>query len=209
MEFSKRFSLSMLCLLFIIVLIFGFGVINREYLVNSVRLFNNKDSVDISGIAYGITDRIDDKSIIGVAANIERVEVFDGLTKNELVNKLNRYLNNKGVLANQGELIATRCLELGINPYLAIAIMMHETGCNAKCSNLAKNYNNVGGMRGRSGWQKFSSLEAGINGFLNNLYKNYYKYGLNTPEKMYKKYAEGSTSWPTKVNNYIEKIEAA
>ena len=59
-------------------------------------------------------------------------------------------------------------------------------------------------MRGRSGrWQSFATLEDGINGFLSNLSRNYYKKGLNTPEKMAKKYAGGSTSGAGKIRNYM------
>ena len=85
--------------------------------------------------------------------------------------------------------------------------MMHETGCNSKCSKLVRNKNNVGGMRGRSGWQSFATLEDGINGFLSNLSRNYYKKGLDTPEKMAHKYAGGSTSWAGKIRNYMAVIE--
>lgn len=219
MKINRVTTLSFIFLILFVMMIYAiFGSsINLYSSVNSVSVMSANDAdanadvvvsdnVDISDIAYGITDRIDYSSISDVAINIERVEVFKGMTIEELTSKLNKSL--KGVLANQGYLVATRCIELGIDPYLAVAIMLHETGCNATCSRLARVNYNVGGMRGRSGWQKFDSIESGINGFLNNLYKNYYKKGLNTPEKMANKYAGGSTSWAGKIRNYMRSIEA-
>jgi len=212
---SKRFSLYVIfILLFVMLFLAVFSAnVNFKSVVSIAMVGSNENKdeeeeiIDISKIAYGVDNRITLESISNVAINIERVEVYDGLTIEELIDKLNKSLNGKGVLSGQGGLIATRSVELGINPYMAVAIMLHETGCNWNCSTLARVNYNVGGMRGRGGWQKFSSIEEGINAFLNNLYKNYYKYGLNTPEKIGPKYA-GSASWPQKINSYINKIKA-
>lgn len=160
---------------------------------------------DISSIAYNMNNVIDNKDISGVAQNIVRVEVYDGMTLDELSSKLNKSL--KGILSNKGKLIATRCLKYGVDPYVAVAIMLHETGCNSRCSSLSTKYYNVGGMRGSNGYMHFNSIDEGINRFIDNLYKGYYKIGLNTPEKMNKKYAE-STTWASKVNEYVKKIKS-
>lgn len=165
-----------------------------------------ENTVDISNIAYELDNRIELESISTIATDIERVEVYKGMTIEELGAKLNKSL--KGILANKGEYIARKSLDLNVDPYMAVAIMLHETGCNAKCSKLATVNYNVGGMRGKSGWQKFSSIEAGIDGFLNNLSKNYIKKGLTTPETIVKKYAPGSDSWAGKIRYYMNKIEA-
>ena len=160
---------------------------------------------DICSIAYNMNNVIDNKDISGVAQNIVRVEVYDGMTLDELSSKLNKSL--KGILSNKGKLIATRCLKYGVDPYVAVAIMLHETGCNSRCSSLSTKYYNVGGMRGSNGYMHFNSIDEGINRFIDNLYKGYYKIGLNTPEKMNKKYAE-STTWASKVNEYVKKIKS-
>ena len=138
-----------------------------------------------------------------------RIEVFDGLTIEELAAKLDRNLGTY-ILAGQGYFIATKCIELGIDPYVATAIMLHETGCGSRCSNLARSCYNVGGQKGAPGcnggsYKRFNSLEEGITGFVNNLYKNYYSQGLDTVEKIAPRYAEGS-SWPAKINSFVEKI---
>jgi len=134
--------------------------------------------------------------------------VYQDMTMDELIGLINRSLNS--TISNKGELIATYSLEKGVDPVLATAIILHETGCRWECSYLVKACNNVGGMKGSSGcngsYARFSSLDQGIKSFINNLDKNYYAYGLNTPEKMNSKYAE-STSWAKNVNNYIKSIK--
>lgn len=131
--------------------------------------------------------------------------VYDGLTMDELIAKLNRSL--KSTLAGKGELYAKYSIQYGVDPYLALAISLHETGCNNECSNLVKTKNNVGGMMGSKGALVFNTLEEGIEKFIKNLKKNYYDYGLTTPEQMNPKYA-ASTTWAEKVNRYIETIKA-
>lgn len=136
--------------------------------------------------------------------------VYDGLTMNQLADKLNRSL--KDTISNKGHLIASYSLEKGVDPYLATAIMLHETGCNSgRCSSLVKSCNNVGGQKGGpscggGSYKAYPTLDEGIMGYIDNLHKNYYSYGLNTPEAMASKYA-ASTTWATKVNNYIYSIK--
>ena len=103
--------------------------------------------------------------------------VWDGLTMGELTDKLNRTLNS--TLAGKGEIFATHSLELGIDPYLAVAIVMEETGCKWDCSYLVKACNNVGGQKGSpscngGSYKAYNSLDEGIIGYLDNLYYNYY-----------------------------------
>ena len=198
----------------LILMTFGLYIeSNINYLSDSIdngidTLNVEKENVvqpDICSIAYNMNNVIDNKDISGVAQNIVRVEVYDGMTLDELSSKLNKSL--KGILSNKGKLIATRCLKYGVDPYVAVAIMLHETGCNSRCSSLSTKYYNVGGMRGSNGYMHFNSIDEGINRFIDNLYKGYYKIGLNTPEKMNKKYAE-STTWASKVNEYVKKIKS-
>lgn len=134
--------------------------------------------------------------------------VYDGLTLEELTNKIERSLNSN--LIGSAQIFVNHSLELGVDPYLATAIAMHETGCNWECSRLVKECNNVGGQKGSgcNGYQYFNTLEEGITGFIDNIYYNYYLYGLTTPETMNPKYAE-STTWATQVNNYINTIKAS
>ena len=140
-----------------------------------------------------------------------RIEVYEGMTIDELAAKLNRNLGN-GYIAGKGYLIASQCIEKGVDPYVAVAIMLHETGCKHNCSSLVKTCNNVGGQKGAPGcnggsYKAYATLDEGIIGFINNLYKNYYSKGLNTIESIAPRYAASKT-WPGKIRSYVEQIRA-
>ena len=140
----------------------------------------------------------------------KKVIVYDGMTLNELTEKLNRSL--KSTIAGKGDVFASYSLERGVDPYLAVSIMLLETGCNWTCSSLMRKCNNVGGQKGSpscdgGSYRAYPSLDEGIKGFIDNIADNYYAYGLTTPEAMNKKYAE-SNMWAIKVNNYISSVKA-
>ena len=140
----------------------------------------------------------------------KRVIVYDGMTMSELAEKLNRSL--KSTIAGKGDVFASYSLERGVDPYLAVSIMLLETGCNWSCSSLMRKCNNVGGQKGSpscdgGSYKSYPSLDEGIKGFIDNIADNYYAYGLTTPEAMNKKYA-ASDMWAIKVNNYISSVKA-
>jgi len=132
--------------------------------------------------------------------------VYDGLTLEELASKLDRSLKNE--LSGKGYLYASYSLEKGVDPYLAVAISLEETGCNWNCSRLVKSCNNVGGMKGSGcgSYGAWSTLDDGIRAFIDNIYRNYVAYGLTTADTMNPKYAE-NPRWSTNVNNYITRIK--
>jgi len=171
---------------------------------NSGKL-DNIDEVS-SKVVSDATTIIEEAEIV----EVEEVKVYDGLSMSELTEKLN--LSLKSTIAGTGDLYAKYSLEYGVDPYLAVAISLHETGCNRDCSVLVKKCNNVGGQKGspkcgNGSYKRYDTLEKGIEGFIKNIAKNYYAYGLNTPELMQKKYA-ASASWAAKVNRYIDVIKA-
>ena len=137
--------------------------------------------------------------------------VYDGMTLNQLAEKLNRSL--KSTIAGKGYLIASYSLQLGVDPYLATAIILHETGCNSgMCSNLVRSCNNVGGQKGGpscggGSYKAYPTLDEGIMGYIDNLYKNYVSKGLTTANAMGPKYA-ASTTWASQVNNYIALVKS-
>lgn len=140
----------------------------------------------------------------------EKTKAVTSLSYDELVAKLNRSLNSD--LTGKGDTFAKYAINLGIDPYLAVAIVLHETGCQWQCSTLLKQCNNVGGMKGSPGcnggsYKAFSTLDEGIEAYMNNLYNNYISQGLTTPEAMGSKYAASST-WAAKVRAYMNQIEA-
>ena len=148
--------------------------------------------------------------------NIPKIEddgsiIYEGLTLTELTDKLNKNLNS--TLSNTGIYFANYYVKTGLDPYLALAIVLHETGCKWTCSTLVRECNNIGGMKGTpscngGSYMKYDTLEDGINGYLDMLYNNYYSQGLNTPELINPKYA-ASTTWSEKINNYINSIRAS
>lgn len=136
--------------------------------------------------------------------------VYDDLTLDELANKLDK--NLKSTLKGYGMTFAESSIKYGVDPYLALAIVLHETGCSSgTCSTLVKKCNNIGGMKGRgncsnTSYARFKSLDAGIDAFFKNLSTNYYKKGLKTPEAIGKKYAE-SKNWSKRVRYFMKKIK--
>lgn len=157
------------------------------------------------------------QELASLVANIDLVEfdrkiinnkniVFDGLTLEQLGEKLEKFMTS--TLDGYGYKFASYAISLGLDPYLCLAIVLEETGCTWGCSGLVNSCNNIGGQKG-SGcgeYQRFSSIEFGIEGFLNNIYKNYYLYGLTTADTMNPKYAENPL-WARNVNAYISKIK--
>ena len=142
-------------------------------------------------------------------SGVYRVEVFDGLTMEELAAKLNRSL--RAEISGKGYTIASKCLELGVDPYVATAIILHETGCGqGSCSHIARTCYNFGGQKGSGcgAYQRYGSIDEGLNGMISNLYRNYYSRGLTTVESIAPRYAE-SPAWPAKINGYVSRIRAA
>ncbi len=141
-----------------------------------------------------------------------RIEVYEGMTIEELAEKLNRSLGS-GYIAGKGSVIATKCIELGVDPYVATAIMLHETGCKYNCSKLARTCNNVGGQKGAPGcnggsYKAYATIDDGIVGHIENLYNRYYSRGYNTVESIGPRYAESNT-WVSKINWYVNLIRAS
>lgn len=188
---------SMLTLGFASCLFYYSDINKREKIVLAEKLYNPAIYEE------EIKEDIEEEVITEVP---EKVIVYDDLSMEELSDKLNRTLSSD--LSNKGESFAKYSIDLGVDPYLATAIAMHETGCAWDCSYLAKACNNVGGQKGYGcgEYAYFDSLEEGIYQFVLNIKNKYVDYGLLTADEMNPKYAE-DPSWSSKVNNYIEKIK--
>lgn len=182
---------------------------NEVLLSNNLLLKTTTEDDSVSNLETLNQD--DENKEEDVREKTQPVIVYDGLTKEELVAKLNRSLTS--TLEGTGEIFANYAIQLGIDPYLAVAIVLHETGCSWNCSTLVTACNNVGGMKGSPGcgggsYAAFATLEEGISSYMNNLYRNYYAYGLTTPETINSKYA-ADKNWANKINYYINKIKAS
>lgn len=135
----------------------------------------------------------------------EEEKVYEGLTLSQLGEKIDVVFNS--TLEGYGKTVASHALESGVDPIVAASIILVETGCKWTCSSLVRNNNNVGGMRGKNGYIKFSTLDKGIEAFINNLANNYYAKGLNTPELINKKYAT-NPNWYKSVYYYVDLIKS-
>ena len=138
-----------------------------------------------------------------------RVEVYEGMTLEEVANQINKNLKND--ITGKGLTIASKSIELGVDPFVASAIILHETGCGQNhCSNIARNCYNFGGQKGTGcgAYQRYNSIDEGLEGMISNLYRNYYSKGLVTIETIGPKYAE-SSEWVSKINWYVNKIKSA
>ena len=136
---------------------------------------------------------------------LQRIEVYEGKTREEVINQLNKSLG--GVLSGKANIIVDKALSLGVDPYVAAAIMVHESA-NGK-SRIARSCNNFGGQKGAGcgGWKSYPSVQAGIEGMIQNMYNNYYSKGLNTIDKMASRYAE-SPAWPAKIHSFVNKLKS-
>lgn len=142
-------------------------------------------------------------------AGILREEVYEGMTLDEVANQLNKSLKNE--IAGKGMVIASKSIELGVDPFIATAIIMHETGCGQNsCSHIARTCYNFGGQKGSGcgAYQRYGSIDEGLEGMISNLYRNYYAKGLTTIETIGPRYAE-SGEWIGKINWYVGRLKSA
>lgn len=148
-----------------------------------------------------------DTTLVLSANEISNEDIAHESDVDLMISQINKSLNSD--LTEKGNEIVNYSLELGVDPYLITAIILHETGCSYNCSNLVKKCNNVGGMKGNScgGYMLFPSLDEGIWKMIENIKYNYIDKGLDTPSKIGVKYAS-STSWANKIENYINEIKS-
>ncbi len=218
---KMRYTAVLLILIFGAAMVVSGGFLQKKMLspkhikhnvvVTYISSMSNDNRIDQQSIAEATVEEEQPQSVEVKEEPIKEEDniVFDGLTLSQLTEKLDRSLNS--TLSGKGYLFASRSVELGIDPYLAVAIVLHETGCKWQCSQLVQQCNNVGGQMGSpncggGSYQAFATIDDGINGFLDNLYTNYYAIGLNTPELINTKYAASNT-WASKIYSYMDEIK--
>ena len=155
------------------------------------------------------TNTVNEINMEIATASLLREEVYEGMTLEEVANQLNKSLKND--ISGKGMVIASKSIELGVDPFVATAIIMHETGCGqSSCSHIARTCYNFGGQKGSGcgAYQRYSSVDEGLEGMISNLYRNYYSKGLTTVETIGPRYAE-STTWVSMINWYVGKIKSA
>ncbi len=168
--------------------------------IKKTPLVQNREVDDTKTESLGLTN----VSMKPANGGLVRIEVVDHFTREEIIEKLNNKLG--GVLSGKGQLIVDTSLKLGVDPFVAAAIMMHETGNGT--SRISRTCNNVGGQKGSGcgAYQAFSDINTGIVGMINNLYKNFYSRGLNTIDSIGPRYAE-SGAWSAKIHYYVNMLK--
>ena len=187
------------------IVLISMVVILNAYLVYlniGISKFQNKKEYISTANYIQIEQEIEDIDIVE-----EDPIVYDNKTLEQLSETINKSLNS--TISNKGYLIVSYSLEKGVDPYMATAIILQETGCKWECSYIVRECNNVGGQKGQGcgSYSYFNSIDDGIIAFIDNLYNNYISNGLTTPEEINPKYAQ-DTSWSVNVNKYIESIKA-
>ena len=188
----------------------NFMLITFQFIIISSILLLAKDILSYKEITVITTEVAKRQSpiILEKIKEPERVIVYENMTMDELANQLEKSMY--GILSGKGYVFANYSIKYGVDPYVALAITLHETGCKWGCSYLATSCNNIGGQKGNytcpgTGYARFDSLENGIESFFSNLSYNYYGQGLTDVYSIHKKYAQ-DPNWPNYINNYINEI---
>ncbi len=175
--------------------------------IQNVKLSSLAASSSVAVKSSNISDtvKIDNNAAVGVI----RKEVYQGMTLDEVANQINKSL--KAEISGKGMVIASKSIELGVDPFVATAIILHETGCGqGSCSKIARECYNFGGQKGSGcgAYRRYSSVDEGLQGMIINLHNNFYSKGLTTVETIGPRYAESGT-WVSKINWYVNKIKNA
>ena len=167
---------------------------------------SRKVSNDIRKVSTNITNMVVPTSTLKLPG-----DYFHGMTISQMAEQLDKSLVNAHELSGKGSLIASHAAEINIDPFIATAIMLHETGCQQnQCSNIARTCFNFGGQKGHGcgAYKRYNSVDEGIIGMMDNLNKNYFSHGLTTIETIHHRYAEDG-NWANMINLYVNKLKAA
>jgi len=183
-----------------------------QFIIISSIILLSKDILTYSEVTIITTEIANKQSpiVLEKKKEPERIVVYENMTMDELAAQLEKSMY--GILEGKGYVYANYSVQYGVDPYVALAITLHETGCKWGCSYLATNCNNIGGQKGNNtcpgtGYARFDSLESGIEAFFGNLSYNYYSQGLTDVYSIHKKYAQ-DPNWPNYINNYVNEIKA-
>ena len=206
---AKIRSLEKIIISMVIILVVYLGYLNfgvKEY-KNSNEVRSTANYIEVEETSEIVLLENKEEIIETEVVIEEKPIVYDNKTLDELSETLNKSLSS--TIIGKGYLIASYSLEKGVDPYMATAIILQETGCKWECSRLVRECNNVGGQKGSGcgNYSYFNSLDEGIMAFIDNLSINYVSQGLSTPEQINPKYAEDQ-NWSKNVNKYIENIRA-
>ena len=179
-----------------------------QFIIISSIILLSKDIFTTSEVTIITTEMAKKSPVILDKVEPERVIVYEDMTIDELADKLNKSMY--GILSGKGSVFANYSVQYGVDPYIALAISLHETGCKWGCSYLASTCNNIGGQKGYptcggGSYARFNSLDEGIEAYFRNLSNNYFSQGLTDVYSIHRKYAE-DPNWPIYISNYVNEI---
>jgi len=164
-----------------------------------------------AGVVYFIRDLYRNPEDYGTSSS--KIRVNDTVTVNTNEKNGILYMDN-GLTFEQ--YLGKICDLYNIDKSTALAIVYEESGGHS--SGLFKYSNNIGGLRGGSGWLSFPTLESGIISYVLTLRNYGVRYGFDLSKegsvaKLSGIYTKGNInsyneSWTTKVNNYRNKINS-
>ena len=190
--------IDLICILGLFSSLFQDVEINHNYLDNQIQI-----SIDNFEDEYNEYQDY-------LKKEYEKKHTFNGESDEVIAKKLDKFLHS--TLKGKGKFITEYSISVGMDPYLAAAVMLQETGCYWNCSYLTRVCNNVGGQKGKpscngGSYRKFNSLDEGLKFTINKL-NSYYKKGLKTPKQINPHYATSKT-WAEKVQRYYNKLKNA
>ena len=182
------------------------NVIGSEKVIAKLGSFNSFEA----GVAYFVRDIYRNPERYGTTAN-EIITSYSVETARR--EKGTIYMSNGLTFEQYYGKIADL---FGIDKSIALAMVYHESG-NMN-SFLAKNKNNIGGMKGGSGWMSFPTLEAGVIAHVLTVKSIAERNGfdISDPDGIYKfsgVYVHGSVNspsedWVNKVMWFKQKIDS-
>ena len=103
-------------------------ILNAYLLYLNVSIGKYETTAEIRSTANYIQIEKENVEEIDIVEEVEEVDpiVYDGKTLDELSMTLNKSLSS--TISDKGYLIASYSLEKGVDPYMATAIILHETG---------------------------------------------------------------------------------
>ena len=105
-------------------------------------------------------------------AYLKEKNSWKGESAEKISKKLDKYLHSS--LKGKSKFITEYSIKVGLDPYLAAAVMLQETGCYWTCSYLTRVCYNVAGNKGTpscngGSYRKFKSMDDGIKFAINKL----------------------------------------
>lgn len=199
---SKKKLLSILLIFSFVILTIGFSIVDAKALTS-----NNTSVVTVSDeFGYKI-DLTAHKKIMeipnAVDCNVKKMmqDYAEKLARKKAEEEARIAAEKAYNALPIEEKIRLACEEYGVDFSIALAIARLETGWFK--SDAYKYRNNPGGMSRHEKPLSYPTIKDGVDAFVSNLKNNYFDLGLDTPEKIGKKYCPVNPKWASLVKELM------